>query len=212
MFLALITRLQVDGEDNNASRHLRNDSPVYAEMQRGLAPYTDLLGSTTRKLQRDVQQVKQAIEWLAPQHAHPMRRKQLVQGILNDKEFQEATHTDALTAIGEGIVHHLTEMRAQNLHKTMHGRIIYNGIEGAALSRISDDKPRTYGFIERVANTLGVGRRTIYYEKKESERGGRGSHTCNPVRCFGHGKDQAGVGCTHSTRTQQRTEGYGALW
>ena len=77
MFLALITRLQVDGEDNNASRHLRNDSPVYAEMQRGLAPYTDLLGSTTRKLQRDVQQVKQAIEWLAPQHAHPMRRKQL---------------------------------------------------------------------------------------------------------------------------------------
>ena len=105
MFLSLITRLQVDGEDNNASRHLRNNSPVYAEMQRGLAPYTDLLGSTTRKLQRDVQQVKQAIEWLAPQHAHPMRRKQLVQGILNDKEFEEATHTDALTAIGEGIVH-----------------------------------------------------------------------------------------------------------
>ena len=168
MFLSLITRLQVDGEDNNASRHLRNDSPVYAEMQRGLAPYTDLLGSTTRKLQRDVQQVKQAIEWLAPQHAHPMRRKQLVQGILNDKEFQEATHTDALTAIGEGIVHRLTEMRAQNLHKTMHGRIIYNGIEGAALSRISDDKPRTYGFIERVANTLGVGRRTIYYAKKKA--------------------------------------------
>ena len=168
MFLSLITRLQVDGEDNNASRHLRNNSPVYAEMQRGLAPYTDLLGSTTRKLQRDVQQVKQAIEWLAPQHAHPMRRKQLVQGILNDKEFQEATHTDALTAIGEGIVHRLTEMRAQNLHKTMHGRIIYNGIEGAALSRISDDKPRTYGFIERVTNTLGVGRRTIYYAKKKA--------------------------------------------
>ena len=104
MFLSLITRLQVDGEDNTASRHLRNNSPAYAEMQRGLAPYTDLLGSTTRKLQRDVQQVKQAIEWLAPQHAHPMRRKQLVQGILNDiKEFQEATHTDALTATGEGI-------------------------------------------------------------------------------------------------------------
>ena len=35
-------------------------------------------------------------------------------------------------------------------------------------TRISDDKPRTYGFIERVANTLGVGRRTIYYAKKKA--------------------------------------------
>ena len=49
----------------------------------------------------------------------------------------------------------LAAMRQEGSHKTTHGRLIYNGIRGAAVSKVDDDVPRADGFIQRVANVLG---------------------------------------------------------
>ena len=119
-------------------------------------------GPTSRQLQRDVAKVVAAVDAAAPAE-HIGRRAELLTAVLQDPTFAEHSQHDAAVAIATGVGCRLQEMRDSGLHLTSNGRLIYNGIKGAAVCRLDDrDAARSAGFLDRAAALMQQDVSTLY--------------------------------------------------
>ena len=109
---------------------LRSSPPVcYTELQRGMLPYSQLVGTAGTALRCDVAAVMDVIDNKGG--TNPERRTELIEGVLQHSAFQDVTCSDAAEAIATGIGDSLTEMYNSGRVRSYFGRLAYAAIKDA---------------------------------------------------------------------------------
>jgi hypothetical protein len=153
-------------KNSAAERSLRDRKDVkYLEpnISKGM-PYSQMAGTTSQAIQRDVRQIFARIDELTSGPRALERRQELLSALVDTDDFQSVIQpAPEYTMLSRGVAAQIAAFRAESQQHSFYGRIANNVLMAAVVRGIEEaDQVEKDGRIDRLAGLVGVNRSTLW--------------------------------------------------